>query len=219
MRQRYLSRCGNSESQGKFIPLHPENQLSESPVFHSTVPHRDPLFLTEQEYRSKGLQQGRHFLPTTAGDNANKLDLQLKHLLRNPASTSIDSAVQQREAASRAESCFLSEKDYRTYGLRGLPNAASPIIPELQKHSFNPYDEETTSLVNRYLPLPMQSHPPTRTIPDGDRAFAPYSFREQSVFNQRPLSEHSRGRETDSTVSAPVSHRYSFAGPSLSQLR
>lgn len=219
MRQRYLNRCGNSESQRKFIPLHPENQFSDSPVFHSAVSHRGPLFLTEQEYRSKGLQQGRHFLPTAPGDNTNKLDLQLKHLLRNPASTSIDSAAVQQGEASRADPCFLSEKDYRTYGLRGLPNAASPIIPELQKQSFNPYDEATTSLVNRYLPLPMQSRIPTRTIPDGDGAFAPYSFREQSVFNQRP-SDHSRGRETDhSTTSAPVSHRYSFAGPSLSQLR
>lgn len=246
MRQRYLNKCGNSDTHGKSIPLHHEKQFSDNRAFHSTGPPRDPLFLTEQEYRSNGLRQGGHLLPTTAGDNVSnaweptKLDVELKHLLRNPASTRTDSP----------DPFFLGEKEYRTYGLKGPQQ-----VPH--NNSYNPYDEATTSLVNRYLSLPMttavlaesypragrepphisdlshtshmQSHP-ARTIPDGDRALAPHSFREESVFNQRSYSlnasyepsELSRGfslqHQTD-LVSAPVSHRYSFAGPSLSQHR
>ncbi|KAH6821801.1 hypothetical protein C2S53_016813 [Perilla frutescens var. hirtella] len=244
VRQKYLN--GNLDTQGKSIPLHHEKQFSDNHVFHSTGPPRDPLFLTEQEYRNNGLRQGRHLLPATAGDNVSnhwepmKLDVELKHLLRNPASTSTDSA----------DPFFLGEKEYRTYGLRGPQQ-----VP--RKNSYDPYDDEaTTSLVNRYLSLPMttavpaESYPlagrepyisdlshtshmlshPARTIPDGDRGFASRSFRDQSVFNQRSYSlndscepsELSRGvslqRQAD-LLSAPVSHRYSFAGPSLSHHR
>ncbi|KAL1558457.1 hypothetical protein AAHA92_08923 [Salvia divinorum] len=260
-RQRYLINCGNSDIRGKFTPLHHESNH----VIHSPVPIRDPLFLSEQEYRSNGLRQGRHLLPAAAGDNVSnmsgpkKLDLELNHLLRNPGSTSIvDSAVQQREV-NRPDSFYLSEKEYRVHGLRMpqpqvMPNAASPMMIEPRNNSFDPYDEATTSLVNRYLSIPMTaavpaepyppgreryfsglnhtnqmlSHPPS-TFHDGHRAL-PHNFLEQSVFNQRSYSlnasgeptEHSRGvslhHEAD-LMSAPVSHRYSFAGPSLSQRR
>ncbi|XP_057782431.1 uncharacterized protein LOC131000509 [Salvia miltiorrhiza] len=258
LRQRYLTKCGNSDTH--------EKQFSDNHVTHSPVPPRDPLFLSEQEYRSNGLQQGRHLLPETAGDNVSnrsvpkKLDLELKHLLRNPVSTSMGSAMQQREV-NQPDPFYLSEKEYRTYGLRVpqrqvMPNAASPTMTEPRKNSYDPYDEATTSLVNRYLSMPIttaapaESYPlagrelytsgqnhtshmlshPARTFPDGDRAFAPHNFHEPSVFNQRSYSlsvsceqsEHNRGvslhHEADLT-STPVSNRYSFAGPSLSQHR
>lgn len=259
LRQRYLIKCGNSDT-----PLQHDNQFSSNHVIYSPVPPRDPLFLSEQEYRSNGLQQGRHLLPATTGDNVSnrlgpkKLDLELKHLLRNPASMRIDSAVQQREA-NKPDPFYLSEKEYRTYGLRApqlVPNAASPMMAEPRKNSYDPYDESTTSLVNRYLAMPMttavpsESYPlagrehyasdlnhtshmlshPARTFHDGERDFKPHNFPEQSVFNQRSYSlnascepsEHMRGvslhYEVDLT-SAPVSNRYSFAGPSLSQHR
>lgn len=268
LRQRYLNNYGDPDTRGKSIPLHHEKQFSDYHAICNPVPPQDPLFLTEQEYRNNGLRQGRHLLPTTAGDDVNhtlepnKLDLELKQLLRNPASTSTDSAVQQRQVNQR-DPFFLSEKDYRTYGLRGAQktlNAASPrmAINEIARDSgtdaCDPYDESTTSLVNRYLALPMttavpaESYPqrepyinylnhtsdmqihPARTIPDGETAFPSYSLREQFVFNQRSYSlnatrepsEFNQGislqRETEFT-SAPVSHRYSFAGPSLSQHR
>lgn len=110
----------------------------------------------------------------------------------------------------------------------------------------DPYDEATASLVNRYLPVPMATalppessyHPnhhrsdvesyPRMINPDGERTS--YSLREQSVFNQRPYSlggsrepsvfNQSFGHlgETE-LASAPVSSRYSFAGPSPAQHR
>ncbi|KAG6415341.1 hypothetical protein SASPL_122752 [Salvia splendens] len=265
-RQRHLIKCSNSDIQGKSTPLHHEKELSGNHVIHSPVPVRDPLFLSEQEYRSNGLRQGRHHLPAAAADDISnlpgtkKLDLELNHLLRNSGSTSIvDSAVQQREV-NQPDSLYLSEKEYRIHGLRVpqppvMPNAASPMMTEPRNNSCDPYDEATTSLVKRYLSMPMAtavpaepyppvgreryfgdlnhtnqmlSHPP-RTFHDGHRAL-PHNFQEQSVFNQRSYSlnasckpsEYSRGvslhHEAD-LMSAPVSHRYSFAGPSLSQRR
>lgn len=221
MRQRHLIKCGNADSQGK------SNRL------HSPVPPRDLLFLSEEEYRSNGLQQGRHIDDV----RPHKLDLALKHLLRNPASTSIDSPLRQREINQPCGPLYPSEAEYRTYGLQNpqlAPSAASLMV-----NSHDPYDEDTTSLVNRYFSLPMTSavsaesyHPIVReSYYMGDRSFPPHNSREQSVFNQRSYSlnassepsELSRGRvylhrEADVT-SAPVSHRYSFAGPSLSQHR
>ncbi|KAI3449555.1 hypothetical protein Pfo_006220 [Paulownia fortunei] len=265
-RQRYLNNYGVTDTGGKSIPLHHDKQFSDYHVFSNAVLPRDPLFLTEQEYRNNGLRQGRH-LSTTAGDDVsqtwepNKLDHELKQLLRNRASMSIDSAVPQREV-NQPDPFFLSEKEYRIYGLRGtqqILNAASPrmttneIVDYSGKDAYDPYDDSTTSLVNRYLALPrttavpaelyphagrepyindlnhMKNHP-RRTMPDGERAFASYTLHEQSDFNQRPYSlnasrepsQFNQGfclQGANDLTSAPVSHRYSFAGPSLSQHR
>lgn len=242
-----LNRNGKSVVQEQMVyPIPPATSLGEesfmrqrhsikrsqgkSNRLHSPVPPRDLLFLSEEEYRSNGLQQGRHI----DGVRPHKLDLALKHLLRNPASASIDSPLRQREINQPRGPLYPSEAEYRNYGLRNpqlAPNATSPMV-----NSHNPYDEDTTSLVNRYLSLPMTStvsaelyHPIGReSYYMSDRAFPPHNSREQSVFNQRSYSlnassELSRGsvylhREADVT-SAPVSHRYSFAGPSLSQHR
>ncbi|KAK6141306.1 hypothetical protein DH2020_024942 [Rehmannia glutinosa] len=72
-------------------------------------------------------------------------------------------------------------------------------MPDSGNDAYDPYGEATTSLVNRYLSMPMapavpaesypnhmNTHP--RTIPDSERAFATYNSHEQSDFNQRPYS-------------------------------
>ncbi|KAK4418200.1 hypothetical protein Salat_2232700 [Sesamum alatum] len=269
-RQRYINSYSITDPGGKSIPLHHEKRLSEYHVSSNAVLPQDPLFLTELEYRSNGLRQGRHLLPTTPGDDArntwepNKLDHDLKQLLVNPASASGDPSVQHREV-NQPDPFFLSEKEYRIYGLRApqqILNAASPrmttneIVNDPAKDVYDPYDEATTSLVNRYLTMPrptavpaesyplpvrepyinglnhtsdMKTHP-IRTVPDSERAVATYTLRDQSDFNPRPYSLNascepsvlnqgfSLQRQTDLT-SAPVSQRYSFAGPSLSQHR
>ncbi|KAL0435819.1 UNVERIFIED_CONTAM: hypothetical protein Sradi_0289800 [Sesamum radiatum] len=268
-RQRFINTYSISDPGGKAIPLHLDKRLTDYPV-SSAVPPQDPLFLTELEYRSNGLRQGRHLLPTTPGDDVrntwepNKLDHDLKQLLMNPVSTSGDPSVQHREV-NQPDPFFLSEKEYRIYGLRApqkILNAASPrmttneIINDPDKDLYDPYDEATTSLVNRYLTLPrptavpaelyplparepyfnslnhtsdIKNHP-VRTVPDIERAVATYTLRDQSDFNPRPYSLNASREpsvlnqgfslqcETDLT-SAPVSQRYSFAGPSLSQHR
>ncbi|KAL0389576.1 UNVERIFIED_CONTAM: hypothetical protein Scaly_0314700 [Sesamum calycinum] len=269
-RQRYINSYSISDPGGKAIPLHYEKRLTDYPVSSNAVPPQDPLFLTELEYRSNGLQQGRHLLPTTPGDDVrntwepNKLDCDLKQLLTNPVSTSGDPSVQHREV-SQPDPFFLSEKEYRIYGLRApqeILNAACPRIAtnetvnDPDKDLYDPYDEATTSLVNRYLTLPRptavpaESYPlparepyfdvlnhtsdiknhPVRTVPDIERAVATYTLCDQSDFNPRPYSLNasrepsvlnqgfSLQRDTDLT-SAPVSQRYSFAGPSVSHHR
>lgn len=219
MRPRHLIRCGNADSQGR------------SDRLHSPVPPRDLLFLSEEEYRANGLQRGRH----TDNVRPYKLDVELKNILRNPASTSTDSPLHPREINRPRDPLYPSEAEYRNYGLRNPHPAPNPASPVVNRH--NPYEEDTASIVNRYLSLPMTSAAPAEPYPPmhrepytSDRAFPPHNFREQSVFNQRSYSlapteapELSRGgaflhREADLT-SAPVSHRYSFAGPSLSQHR
>ncbi|KAG8389419.1 hypothetical protein BUALT_Bualt02G0227400 [Buddleja alternifolia] len=219
---------------------------------------RDPLFVTEQEYRNYGLRQERHLRQATPGDNvsntqAPKLDQELEHLLRNPASTSTDTRVQQREV-SQTDPFFLSEKEYRAYGLRAhqkIPNAASPMMTtnEISNVSYDPYDESTDSLVNKYLALPRATSIPVepyllagrepyvnylnqtsemqnqtrRIIPDGERAVTSYSLGEQSDFNLRQYSLYASREPSEfnqgfgiqrETSAAPVSQRYSFAGPS-----
>ncbi|KAL0371386.1 UNVERIFIED_CONTAM: hypothetical protein Sangu_0456700 [Sesamum angustifolium] len=249
-RQRYINSYSIGDPGGKAVPSHYEKLLTDYPASSNAVPPQDPLFLTELEYRSNGLQQGRHLLPTTPGDDVrnswepNKLDRDLKQLLTNPVSTSGDPSVQHRESPQE------------------ILNAACPriatneIVNDPDKDLYDPYDEATTSLVNRYLTLPRPtavpaaSYPlparepyfdslnhtsdiknhPVRTVPDIERAVATYTLCDRSDFNPRPYSLNasrepsvlnqgfSLQRETDLT-SAPVSQRYSFAGPSLSHHR
>ncbi|XP_073150014.1 uncharacterized protein [Henckelia pumila] len=153
----------------KSTPLDHEKQLSQCHVSSNsnTIPSQDPLFLTEQEYRSRGLQQGRHLLPTTSGGDAIRYEQEQEHRPRNPASMNNDSTVQHREVNQQPDPLFLSEREYHVYGLKGpqrIPNAAPPVVStnlisnqisrDYGKDAFNPYAESTTSLVNRYLSLP-----------------------------------------------------------------
>ncbi|KAL6516029.1 hypothetical protein OROGR_019334 [Orobanche gracilis] len=221
---------------------HPNSQKYLNNYGPTDYPHRDPLFLTEQEYRNNGLPHGEPPI---------KLDQELKHLLRNRASTSADQI-------NRKDPFFPDEKEYRAFGLRGPHQMPSTniIVPDTGKDSLNPYDEATTSLVNRYLGLSGKAAIPSPYIPtpyvptssyisdserlrshhgrtpDGERGFATYSLNEQSDINQRAYSlsdaprEPSVFRQRENYLqgenefgSAPVSRFYSFGGVSLSQQR
>lgn len=176
------------------------------------APPGGPLFLTEEEYRNNGLQRGR------------------------PISTPVDPAIHMREANS-ADPYFLSEKEYRIYGLRG-PHQVTPTNAVVKDSGSGPYDESTTSLVNRYLVMPPMTtgvqtagYPVSRMDPpymnERERAHASYNLREQSVINQRSYSlnasceasEFNLGARLHDATPAPVSNRYSFGGPPLLQRR
>ncbi|CAI9785637.1 unnamed protein product [Fraxinus pennsylvanica] len=205
------------------IQFDKEKKLSEHHVSSTEVRSQGPLFLTEQEYRNYGLRQGNDFLPTAVGGTIGgaqehrNLEQEKDQFQRNPASTNNNVTLQQREV-SRPDTFFLSEKEYRTYGLRGpreMPTEVSPVIRTNQavEEAYNPYNESTTSLVNRYLSLPpmietapARLHPPInyrnstttsgaaihlgRIIPDGERSYSSYAPRELSEYNQRLLPTH-----------------------------
>ncbi|KAL3644826.1 hypothetical protein CASFOL_010006 [Castilleja foliolosa] len=213
--------------------LNPNSQLSvqeRNPV--PPYPRQDPLFLTEQEYRNTGLLRQRE---------PDKLDQELKYLLRNRPSTSINNP----SSHPQNEPYFIGEKEYRAYGLR---EPAQQLPPNVSNDVANPYDEATTSLVSRYLGLPPhlvttpavpEPYVPTsyvsdldrittlpRTVPDGVN----YNLHEQSGVDQRAywVSAASHGDrepsifdqrnsfqgESDLTP-APVSQLYSFGGQSV----
>lgn len=242
----YPSDYGVLDSRRTPIPLHVENQL----VDHHGIPNlapRDSLYLTEQEYINNGLLQRKPLASATACGEVGHpvepsiLDQELKHLLRNPSSSGIDSGVQQQEALSTTPN-FPSEMEYRIYGLRApqqIPNVAPPRIVQNSVDVCDPYNESTTSLVNRYLAMPRATAAPAdpyplpsreaytsemnrgRPIPGGERVFVgSYTLGEQSDFNHMPYSLRTREPScTPGETSAPVSQRYSFAGPSLMQQR
>ncbi|CAA0832083.1 DCD (Development and Cell Death) domain protein [Striga hermonthica] len=221
---------------------HPSNSQpmvhKRYPIHQNTYPNailpRDPLFLTEQEYRNRGLVQQGEPQPS-------KLDHELKQLLRNRPSTGT-------EPTNQNDPFFLSEKHYRSFGLRGpqpIPNANEIITNtgnyNINNNACNPYDEATTSLVNRYLGFSGASTIPSTTpyiptpsstyasdlnrvsmLPDGERGFtANYYLHERpAVVGHEPSSVfgmgNSLGGEND-LKPAPVSRLYSFGGPSLSR--
>ncbi|XP_073063382.1 uncharacterized protein [Primulina eburnea] len=144
-------------------PVDHGKQFSQYHVSSNTIPSQDPRFLTELEYRSHGLQQGRHLLPTTAGSDAISYGQEQEYFRRSPASMNNVSTVQHREPNQQPGPLFLSEREYHIYGLKGaqrIQNAAPSVATTNQisrdygKEAFNPYGETTTSLVNRYLSLP-----------------------------------------------------------------
>lgn len=216
-RDHYIS----SKAAGHHIPLnHERKQILEHYIPPGDVASPNPLFLSEKEYRSYGLRGERH----------------------NPAAalsvTALDphKANQEREQPQRntsSDELFLSEKEYRTYGLRGrseVPQRSAtteykPPLDSYPEDLYNPYHYSTTSLVNRYLSLPMSvagpesfnmargdtyvndnRSNPGRVVPDvGERLYPTYA---SSAY-------HHLGDEPGSR-STPVSSRYSFAGPTVS---
>ncbi|KAL3517500.1 hypothetical protein ACH5RR_020089 [Cinchona calisaya] len=216
----------------------------------------DPLFLTEKEYRNYGLRSERHFLPTTASgslptsttyDN-HWFDHGREQLPSNLISRSDNSALVPKEPG-RGDIHFLSEKEYRTYGLKGcqeppsrqtLPTLeANRVFEDSMKNVCNPYDDSTTSLVNRYLSLPGTVATPTepyyltrggayvnnssytygtkdhlgRLNSEGEISHSSYASHALSEYNK---TYHRLGGDPGVT-SSTVSSRYSFEGPSFSR--
>ncbi|XP_022899099.1 uncharacterized protein LOC111412407 [Olea europaea var. sylvestris] len=215
-----FKRQGSSKTGEDILQFDKEKKLSEHQLISTDVPSQRPLFLTEQEYRNYGLRQGSNLLPTAVGGivgharEPRNLEQEKDQFQRNPAPMN-NVTLQQREV-SRPDATFLSEKEYRTYGLRGpheMPTEVSPVIRTNQaaKEAYNPYDESTTSLVNRYLSLPPMTataparlhspinYPnstsgaavnPGRMIPDGERSYSSYFPHELSEYNRRPYPSH-----------------------------
>lgn len=200
--KRYLHGSGNSDTRGNGIQL----------------------FLTEEEYRNNGLQRGR------------------------PVSAPTDPDVHKREPNNSADPYFLSENEYRIYGLRGPQQVmtTNAVVREsgsdlrgphqvmtsnavVRESRNDPYDESTSTLVNRYLGMPpMKTGVQAEPYPvSNERAYASYNLGEQSVLNQRSYSlnasreqlEFNAGARLHDSTSAPVSNRYSFAGPPLLERR
>ncbi|KAL3827875.1 hypothetical protein ACJIZ3_016677 [Penstemon smallii] len=237
--QRYLNNYGVNDPGLRATPLRPEIHFPYH-VSSSAVPSQGQLFFTEQEYRNYGLKKGRSLDP-------NKFYQEREPLPVNPASMyNNQSSVLPRET-NQPDPNFLSEKEYRVYGLRGPQQVQTTAAPTVK----NSYDESTDSLVNRYLAMPRstESYPPSQrehyiydsnhtsavmTQPGSaihDYGRSSYSVNEQSKVNQSPYSLYASNeasglnqgiysqRETNLS-SAPVSLRYSFAGgPPLSQQR
>lgn len=221
-----------------------------SNVGHSS----NPLFLSEKEYRSYGLHPGRHPLPTVASDGfptSHKFDnYRADHveeqLPSNLTSVGVNSTMVHKETGF-SDLFFLSEKDYRTYGLKGSRESNTRITLNTGTNrtfegSFmdrcNPYDDTTTSLVNRYLSLPRTGPVPSESYyvtgrgtytsnssyiperrelpgnfnPDGR---LPYSTYASDSFSEN--KNYQRLVDEPNLTSTTVSSRYSFGGPCMSR--
>lgn len=207
---------------------------SEQETMHLQKPSLTPppTLLTEQDYRSYGLRGERrsNFTPT------------------GPSSYDPYKNDQVKESA-RPDSLFLTEKDYRAYGLKArkenptsvtsaiptsVTSAINPTNPSISYYQadppYNPYDDHTSSLVERYLSHPMAS----TSAPSGSyrfdttRVVDDRQFHQETVLPDRQerlyamnaipntLSDHNQsvGQRQDEHVnrSAPVSSRYAFTG-------
>ncbi|MCD9643166.1 hypothetical protein HAX54_030385 [Datura stramonium] len=160
-----------------------------------------PRFLTEKEYRSYGLQSAKHLQPTASAVVDRTLDHYeseqgREHLRRNPTGVSSDAALARKETV-HTEPLFPSEREYRTYGLKARSEMPATVAPAVEssatgisatptnhgllnhvKDAYNPYDESTASVVNRYLSLPRTVVTPVESYSSAGReSFAsdPYS--------------------------------------------
>ncbi|OIT36300.1 PREDICTED: uncharacterized protein LOC109242227 [Nicotiana attenuata] len=237
---------------------HERQQLAGHYVMPREV-ESQPRFLTEKEYRSYGLQSAKHLQPTASAVVDRKLDHYdseqgREQLRRNPASVSSDATLARKETVY-SEPLFPSEREYRTYGLKarsGIPVTVAPAVessttvisaiptnhglPNHVKDTYNPYDESTASLVNRYLSLPRTVVTPVESYSSAGReSFAgdPYSAIDIRGDTRRFHTENERVyppyapqlppdyglkyqhlRDEPRYSSTSVSSRYSFGGPS-----
>ncbi|KAG5587614.1 hypothetical protein H5410_048048 [Solanum commersonii] len=137
----------------------------------------EPRFLTEKEYRSYGLQSAKRPQAFSSAVVDRTLDHYeseqgREHLRTNPTGITSDAALARKETEV-TEPLFPSEREYRTYGLKFRSEIPATVAPAGEsgatgisatpanhgllnhvKDKYDPYDESTTSLVNRYLSLP-----------------------------------------------------------------
>ncbi|KAL6978439.1 hypothetical protein U1Q18_020107 [Sarracenia purpurea var. burkii] len=202
---------------------------------HKTSP--DPIFPSEKEYRNYGLRRETHFsvappFPNLEGHRSDRAKGQLQ---TNP--NFISEEAMRKEAASLGPH-FLSEKEYRAYGLRRELPTATTALENFQKDSYYyPYNWEA----DRYLPVPrtmgapsesysltakegfvndfayvdsgIGNHPGSRAVyNDAERMYSEYASHALSDYNQK---YHHQLGDQPKVTSTSVSSRYSFAGPSL----
>ncbi|XP_060174742.1 uncharacterized protein LOC132605611 [Lycium barbarum] len=218
---------------------HGRQQFADRYVMPREVSH-NPHFLTEKEYRSYGLQQANHMQPSTSAVHVNhKLDHYgsvqgtTQQLLRAPS---------QNEHVY-PDAHFPSEREYRSYGLNSYHGQPVTVAPRVESSNtvaaanVNPYDESTTSLVNRYLSLPRTTIRPGELPSTGRESFAsasnyvsdirgypgrlpaenvrfyppnvPHALSGHSLIYQHPRDEPGK--------SSSVLPQYPFAGPPASR--
>lgn len=134
-----------------------------------------------------------------------------------------DSVTLSGQEYTRPDTLFLSEKDYRTYGLKGRhenPNVDTISHSALGLYQSDPYPsyEPTSSLVERYLPQPLAAHPSSsyqyESMENEGR------FRQENVLSDRVErlfsvnDQHNIG-QSEYRSGASVSSRYAFASPSV----
>ncbi|KAK4351695.1 hypothetical protein RND71_031008 [Anisodus tanguticus] len=225
---------------------HGRQQFADRYVMPREVAHNSH-FLTEKEYRSYGLHHAKHLQPSTSAVHDNhKLDHYgseqgMQQLLRAPASVRVNEHVY-------SDARFPSEREYRGYSLQtfhGQPVTVAPAVESSNtaaaNHSLlqnvNPYDESTTSLVNRYLSLPRTTITPGELPSTGRESFAsasnyvsdirghpgrlpaenirfyppnaPYALSSHGHIYQHPRDEPGK--------SSSVLHQFPFSGPSASR--
>lgn len=186
----YGVQYGSSKAGQKFLPHdHGRQQFADHHVMHREVAH-NPNFLTEKEYRSYGLQQAKYLQPAASAVHVPyKLDHYgseqgIQKLLRTPASVRGDAAFAGNEHV-RSDARFPNEREYRSYGLKSLHGQPGTVAPTAEISNavsaaanrslltnVNPYDEDTTSLVNRYLSLPRTMITPGELPLTGRESFA-----------------------------------------------
>ncbi|VFQ63984.1 unnamed protein product [Cuscuta campestris] len=129
------------------------------------VPHDSPLFLTEKEYRSYGLRQGRQHVLSDSPAHANHISDHYRPAacitekettgFHHPYfSARVDRALNQflleqerdqsQKETSFPETYFPGEKEYRNYGLKGYQE----ITANVQHPSVGANDSAMTSMVN-----------------------------------------------------------------------
>lgn len=228
----YISRNSAAEYR---IPFNHE-KVAEKYIHPNHVPSSSPLFLSEKEYRSYGLRgerpdsaiPGHSFGPYRGNQEG-------EQPYRNLGSSSGAETLTPR-GSTHSDELFLSEKDYRTYGLRRRnegPQKSSSIEyrPTFDGYHtvdmYNPYHDNTTSLVNRYL-LPPSEPLENKQLSQTYGSDTRNNFgRVASDERERLYSRYASGLPSDynkefhhlagevRSRSSPVSSRYSFAGPSV----
>nr|GEV66862.1 ribonuclease H-like domain, reverse transcriptase, RNA-dependent DNA polymerase [Tanacetum cinerariifolium] len=199
-----------------------------------------PVLMSEQEYRSFGLRGERHNNKTPMGLPAHgpyrtEQEKEGTHPDTVFLSRPSEQEPMQIPKPILTPPTLMTEQDYRSYGLReerqhNLTAAASSAydpykteqVNEIARPPYNPYDDHTSSLVERYL-----SHPVASTsAPSGSYHFDTTRVVDdiqESLYavNAIPntFSDHNQnvGQRQDEHVnkSAPVSSRYAFTGPSI----
>lgn len=129
--------------------------------------------------------------------------------------------VTQEYTRPEPDTLFFSEKDYRTYGLKGRqenPNIDTVSSSTLGLYQSDPYAsyEPTSSLVERYLPQPLPGHHPSSSY-QYDSVENEGRFRQENVLSDRGERVYSVNDQQNMGHGEyrPVSSRYAFAGPSV----
>ncbi|KAL7590649.1 hypothetical protein Lser_V15G37703 [Lactuca serriola] len=183
----------------------------------------NPNMVTEHDYRGYGVMYDPYSNRTTGQERED--DSGRRILPGQQYSRSYGAGGDQDNTL------FLSEKDYRTYGLKRQHETQKPKIdtisnlapaPTLGLYQSEPYFyEPTSSLVERYLPLP--PHPSTSYQYDNISVEnSEGRFRQETILSDRverlySVNEQQQniGQGEYSRSGGAVSSRYAFVGPSV----